>query len=137
MYSSHEACVVTTTDEIVAGFDDCFTCCRRRLVITRNISSHADLVLVVHLLPQSSQCIRAWSYITGDESTQNLKWGTLIQISPQIVSLIRSCPPNHLCGRKMQHFSGEGMDKNTAQNSPKHAITSANFIFMRRGLAPP
>jgi len=33
-------------------------------------------------------------------------------------------PPNHHFKQKIQHFSGDGTDKNATQNSPMHVISS-------------
>jgi len=45
--------------------------------------------------------------------------------------------PNHCFRRKIYHFSGEGMDKNTTQNLPKHNTSMEKFIFPSRGPSPP
>ena len=40
-------------------------------------------------------------------------------------------PPNHHCRQKIQYFAAEDTDKNTAQNSTQHAISSEKFNFFQ------
>ena len=56
----------------------------------------------------------------------------------QISTTITQCttvhlksPPNHHFVRKIQHFYVEDKNKNTARNSPKHAISGENFKLLR------
>jgi len=50
-------------------------------------------------------------------------------LAPQFSKIHLQRPPNHHFRQKIQLFSGKGTDKNTAQNSPKHAISSEKLIF--------
>jgi len=58
--------------------------------------------------------LQIWSYQTHNSDS-------VFTIFPK-VHLQR--PPDHHFRRKIQHFFGEGTDKNTTQKSPKHAISS-------------
>ena len=72
--------------------------------------------------------------ITGDGGRvpQNLEWGTLMQI----------VLPDFVMFQNFKHqiariaMRADGTEKNTAQNSPKHAISSEQFFFSGRGLSP-
>jgi len=64
---------------------------------------------------------------------------TVSQISTKITlyTVVHlQCPANHHSQAATQHFSGEGMDKNTAQNTPKHVISSEKKIICPSQTSP-
>jgi len=82
-----------------------------------------------------SKCTTHKARCDGSRPKSNLN-----QRYTQYTTVHLQCPPNHHFTWKIQHFYGEGRNKDTVENSPKHTISGDKSIFPRSlpdGRVPP